>query len=121
MTKCFNQKIYVVELRHIAGLLFDDDRVQVSIDEELSIFEEVVDKVRRKLNIQDDKRFNLRLIITGLKIVGRSHVLKMIDTIVEGRSLSNMIAGFDLVNHEDVTPPILTFVPEILDGQARDS
>ena len=27
LTKCFNQKIYVVELRHISGLLFDDDRV----------------------------------------------------------------------------------------------
>ena len=52
--------------------------------------------------------------------MGRSHVIKMIDTIVDGRSLSNLIAGFDMVNHEDVTPPILTFVPEILDGKIRD-
>ena len=48
--------------------------------------------------------------------MGRSHVLKMIDTIVDGRAYSDLIGGFDMVNHEDVTPPILTFVPEILDG-----
>ena len=41
MTKCYNQKIYIVELRHIAGLLFDDDRIQVELEEELAIFEEV--------------------------------------------------------------------------------
>ena len=79
-----------------------------------------MDKVRRDLKIQDEKSFTLRLIITGLKIIGRSHVVKMIDTVVDGRSLSDLIAGFDMVNHEDVTPPILTFVPEILDGQTRD-
>jgi hypothetical protein len=38
LIKCYLQKIYVVELRHIAGLLFDDDRVQVPLEEELSIF-----------------------------------------------------------------------------------
>jgi hypothetical protein len=32
-----------------------------------------------------------------------------------------MISGFDMVNQENVTPPILTFVPEILDGKRRDS
>jgi adenosine deaminase CECR1 len=110
-----------VELRHIAGLLFDDDRVQVPLEEELSIFQQVLDKVRLDLKILDEKRFTLRLIITGLKIIGRSHVLKMIDTVVDGRSYSNLIAGFDMVNHEDVTPPILNFVPEILDGQSRDA
>jgi adenosine deaminase CECR1 len=80
-----------------------------------------LDKVRSDLKILEEKRFTLRLIITGLKIIGRSHVLKMIDTVVDGRSYSNLIAGFDMVNHEDVTPPILNFVPEILDGQLRDT
>ena len=38
LKKCFAQKIYVVELRHIAGLLFDDDHEAVPLEEELSIF-----------------------------------------------------------------------------------
>jgi adenosine deaminase CECR1 len=44
----------------------------------------------------------------------------MIETILDGRTISGMIAGFDMVNHEDVTPPILTFVPEILEGKRND-
>lgn len=77
--------------------------------------------MRRKLDIKDEKRFTLRLIITGLKIVGRSHIQKMIETIIDSRSLTKLIGGFDMVNEEDVTPPILTFVPEILNGKMNDS
>lgn len=58
--------------------------------------------------------------MTGLKIVGKPHVVKMIDAIVEGREYSDLITGFDMVNEEDVTPPILHFVPEILDGKQKD-
>jgi hypothetical protein len=32
----------VVELRHIAGLLFDEDRALVPLEEELGIFQEVM-------------------------------------------------------------------------------
>ncbi len=32
LTKCLKQKIYIVELRHIAGLLFDDDHAQIPLD-----------------------------------------------------------------------------------------
>jgi adenosine deaminase CECR1 len=73
------------------------------------------------MGVTDPKKFSLRLVITGLKIVGKSHITKMIDTICEGRAYTDLIAGFDMVNEEDVTPPILTFVPEILEGKAKDS
>jgi adenosine deaminase CECR1 len=62
----------------------------------------------------------LRLIATGLKIVGKPHIVKMIDSIVEGREYSELITGFDMVNEEDVTPAILHFVPEILEGKKKD-
>ncbi len=120
LVKCAKQKLYVVELRHIFGLLFDEDRQPVQLEEELKIIQSVLDKVRTENHI-DPRHFHLRLIVTGLKIVGKPHIVKMIDSIVEGREYSDLITGFDMVNEEDVTPPILHFVPEILDGKQRDN
>jgi adenosine deaminase CECR1 len=79
-----------------------------------------LEKVRTDLNL-DPRNFHLRLIITGLKIVGKPHIVKMIDAIIEGRDYSDLISGFDMVNEEDVTAPILHFVPEILDGKLKDA
>ena len=62
----------------------------------------------------------MKLIITGLKIVGKPHIIKMVNAIVEGRKYGDLISGFDMVNEEDVTPPILGFVEEILDGKLKD-
>jgi len=116
LVKCLKQKLYVVELRHIVGLLFDEDRQPVPLKEEIQMIQSVLDKVRTENNV-NPKHFHLRLIITGLKIVGKPHIIKMIDAIVKGREYSDLLAGFDMVNEEDMTPPILHFVPEILDGK----
>lgn len=67
--KCAKQKIYIVELRHIVGLVFDDDRKALSLYDELAIFDEILLKVRRDLNLSE-KEFHLKLIISGLKIIG---------------------------------------------------
>jgi hypothetical protein len=80
------------------------------------MIQSVLDKVRTENHI-NPKHFHLRLIATGLKIVGKPHIIKMIDAIVKGREYSELITGFDMVNEEDVTPAILHFVPEILDGK----
>jgi hypothetical protein len=37
LVKCLKQKLYVVELRHIFGLLFDEDRQPVQLQEELHL------------------------------------------------------------------------------------
>jgi hypothetical protein len=37
LVKCLKQKLYVVELRHIFGLLFDEDRQPVQLQEELQL------------------------------------------------------------------------------------
>lgn len=55
------------------------------------------------------------LVITGLKIVGHSHIAKMIEHIRIGkREYPNLIAGFDMVNEEEFTPGIAEFMPQIL-------
>lgn len=120
LVKCAKQKLYVVELRHIFGLLFDEDRQPIQLKEEIKIIQSVLDKVRTENHI-DPRHFHVKLIVTGLKIVGKPHIVKMIDSIVEGREYSDLITGFDMVNEEDVTPPILHFVPEILDGKQKDN
>jgi len=96
-------------------MLFDDDRKPISLHEELDIIHEQVKHIQL-----DYPHFELKLIITGLKIVGRPHVLKMINNIVDGREYTDLIAGFDMVNEEDFTPPILEFVSEILEGREKD-
>lgn len=96
-------------------MLFDADRNPVGLEDELKIIKEAVNHIK-----DDYPNFELRLIITGLKIVGRPHILKMIANIIEGRQYSDLIAGFDMVNEEDFTPPIFDFVNEILDGKKKD-
>lgn len=45
----------------------------------------------------------------------------MIVDLIAGRMHTDLIAGFDLVNEEDITPPILDFLHEIMSGQKNDS
>ena len=107
--------MFIVELRHIFGMLFDDDRKGIALEEELKIIEDSVKHVKLLY-----PHFQLKLIITGLKIVGRPHIMKMIQNIVDGRTYTDLIAGFDLVNEEDFTPPIFEFINEILEGKTSD-
>jgi hypothetical protein len=69
-----------VELRHIFGMLFDDDRNPIGLEGELKIIDDILTHTRK-----DYPGFELRLIITGLKIVGRHHINKMITEIIEGK------------------------------------
>ena len=105
LQQCVSQNVFVVELRHIFGMLFDDDRNLIGLEKELELIQEIVNDIKK-----DYPYFELSLIITGLKIVGKSHIVKMITQIIEGKKYSDLIAGFDMVNEEDVTPPILEFL-----------
>jgi hypothetical protein len=58
----------IVEIRHIFGCLFNDDG-PVSLEDELKLFEDM------QKNIQNfTPLFQMRLIATGLKIVGRDQI-----------------------------------------------
>ena len=96
---CTAQNIFIVELRHISGMLFDDNREPMGLLAELDIINEVIQETKQKL-----PHFELMLVLTGLKIVGLPHINKMIEHIQIGKQkYPNLIAGFDMVNEEDYT------------------
>ena len=64
----------------------------------------------------------MRLILTGLKIIGKQHIEKMIKHLEQGtkekdRKLAELVVGFDMVNEEDFTPEIHAFAEPILGGK----
>ncbi len=61
----------------------------------------------------------MKLIICGLKVLGKSHIEGQINAIKNANKVSNLITGFDLVNEEDATPPILDFVKQITDADGE--
>ena len=98
-------------------MLFGDDKKQVDFIEELRIIRAIVDELK-----ETTPHFELRLILTGLKIVGQTHIEKMLQHIKIGseckdKKLAELVAGFDMVNEEDFTPEISTFAETILDYQ----
>jgi len=58
--------------------------------------------------------FKIKIIVCGLKIVGRPHVKAMLDAIVECKEDAEMVVGFDLVCEEDWNPKTDTFLDLIL-------
>lgn len=106
----------MVELRHISGILFDDNKQAISFAEELKIISDIVDEMKKQVPY-----FELKLIITGLKIVGHKHVAKMMAHIEEGRKLGNLITGFDLVNEEDFTDSIGEFSLDYYSQKVKES
>lgn len=117
LERCIAQNVFIVEYRHISGMLFDENKTPIPFIEELKIIREIIDDLQKTT-----PHFDFRLCITGLKIVGEKHIKKMISHIAEGSShedkrLAELIAGFDMVNEEDFTPEINTFAEQILSAQ----
>lgn len=69
MEKAAHQNIFILELRHTAGRLFDEDRKPISLLEELKVIEEILAEVKK-----DHPNFDVALIFCGFKIVGQSHI-----------------------------------------------
>jgi len=61
----------------------------------------------------------MKIIICGLKIVGRPHVKAMLDDIVAHKEDTDIISGFDLVCEEDWNPRCDTFLDLILEAQQK--
>lgn len=71
---CIKQNVFVVELRHISGIIFDENRKNMGLMEELRIINECIQETKKKV-----PHFELTLIITGLKVIGAPHIKKMLD------------------------------------------
>jgi adenosine deaminase CECR1 len=63
----------------------------------------------------DNHNFKVRVILTGLKIAGKPHIKQMIQNLVDSHEFANIIGGFDLVNEEDFSAPVLEFINELHD------
>lgn len=61
--------------------------------------------------------FQCKIIICGLKILGKDHVQGQIDDMIEAQSIEEfkyLIAAYDMVNEEDTTPAIQEFANLIM-------
>lgn len=60
----------------------------------------------------------MSLIFVSYKIVGHTHVNKILDHLkIAKAAYPELIGGFDLVNEEEYTPGIQEFMPAILGAQ----
>lgn len=102
-----------MELRHTTGMLFDENRENIKVLDEIAMIEDIANEVRK-----DYPYFQLMLILTCYKIVGKPHAKKIIGHIKEAnQKFPHLIGGFDMVNEEEFTPEISEFAPDILGAQ----
>jgi len=115
---CVDENVFICELRHIFGFVFDDNRNSLSVRTELEIFDRSVQKMKSQYGL-----FDAKIIGCGLKALGKEHVQKEIDDTIEGFSIEELkylVAGYDMVNEEDTTPPIEDFNKLITDAQEKE-
>jgi len=109
------ENVFVLELRHIFGMVIDDDGNPLGLNEELKIFHRTLEKTKK-----DYPLFTVRLIVCSLKILTIEHTIKMMQATQEGKAISELVVGFDMVNEEDKVPPIIDFVKTIREFQEKD-
>ena len=62
--------------------------------------------------------FEMTLILTSYKMVGQSHVSKILNHIKESKErFPDLVVGYDMVNEEEYTQGISAFMPSILGAQ----
>jgi adenosine deaminase CECR1 len=114
LQRCIDQNVFIVEFRHISGMLFNEDKQVLPLFEELRIIRGVIDELQATT-----PHFEFKLVLTGLKIIGKQHIDAMLRDIKDGvnsndKRIAELIAGFDMVNEEDYTPEIGSFAQDIL-------
>jgi len=106
--------VTVIEYRHIFGCLFDDDHKPIPLEEEIGYFKQCEHIIRQQFPL-----FRIKIIVCGLKIVGKTHIQAMLDAYLEADKLTNMISGFDMVNEEEYCDKTDTFLEQILEAKAK--
>lgn len=71
------QNCFAIELKHIVGMVIDDDGKPIPLEQEMDIFNRTIEKIQKTYPL-----FRAKLIICGLKIVGKDHIEKMLDAIL---------------------------------------
>jgi hypothetical protein len=104
------QLVFVLEVRHVFGMIFDDEGLQLPVEREMEIYHRVQEKIQR-----DYPLFQIKIIAIGLKILGHDHVKAAIKAMRDAMNVSKMLVGFDLVNEEDFNAPIKDFLALMFD------
>ena len=111
-------------MRHTTGCLYEKDgnpngpnlvekKQNMSLLDELAMIQGIIDEVKQRV-----PHFELTLILTSYKMVGQSHVTKILNHIKMGKErYPDLIVGYDMVNEEEFTPLISEFMPSILGAQ----
>lgn len=61
----------------------------------------------------------MKIVVCGLKIVGRDHIQSQIDALIEAQKLTNMISGYDMVCEEDYNPKTDDFLDLIYTAKLK--
>ena len=62
----------------------------------------------------------MRIVACGLKVLGQGHIQTQIDAVFKAKELDiEYVIGFDMVNEEDFTPKIDSFLEQILEARAK--
>ena len=85
----------------------------VDLLEELEMIQGIIDEVKQRV-----PHFEMTLILTSYKMIGQSHVTKILNHVKIGKErFPDLIAGYDMVNEEEYTPGISKFMPSVLGAQ----
>lgn len=69
----------------------------------------------------DIPHFEMKLVVTGIKILGKAQMSKALSDLIEGKKYSDLISGFDMTNEEDFSSPVLEFINEIKAAKLTDN
>lgn len=117
LKSCVKEHVYIIELRHIFGFVFNEKHEPIGVEEEMKIFDKVVKEMQSHV-----PEFRLKLGVCGLKIMP-GHVPTSIENIQKALSseYKHYISAFDMVNEEDTTPPISEFSKDLEEAKAANS
>ena len=103
----------VIEWKHIFGMVFDENG-PLSLERECAIFERVAKILKERFPL-----FQMKIVACGLKVLGKWHIQTQIDAYFDSKQYTDMVIGFDMVNEEDYTDPILDFLPQIYEAREK--
>lgn len=107
--------MFVVELRHIFGMVRGDDGNPIGLEEEIKIFQRVFAHINNEYPL-----FRATIINSGLKIVGKTHIDFEIAATIRSKEFTDLVTGFDMVNEEDYVPPVIDFVREMMEAKVSE-
>lgn len=95
-------------MRHTAGKVFDENLKPLTLDQEFDIYYSIIDEIRKT-----EPAFEMRVIICSGKIGGRDPVIQQLENYKYSKEKYDIVSGFDMVNEEDTSSPIIDFVDDL--------